>query len=47
MCIPLLLQLVGRNEEYGVPTRNSTDLFTLTNRFTYGCVAEIHFHQWI
>lgn len=47
MYIPILLQLVVRNEEYAVPTRNSTDLFTLANRFMiYGCVAEIHFHQW-
>lgn len=46
MYIPLLLQLVDRNEEYAVPTRNSNYLLTLTNRFIYGCVAQTHFHQW-
>lgn len=41
------LQLVDRHEEYAVPTRYSTDLFTLANTFMiYGCVAEIRFHPW-
>lgn len=45
MYIPILLQLVDRNKEYALPTRNATDLFTLAKRFMlYGCVAEIHFH---
>lgn len=43
MYIPILLQLVDRNKEYAAPARNSTDLFTLANRFMlYGYVAEIH-----